>query len=415
MWGVSGQPRPLQKWLHTTSAGAPTAAPSVSAAMFQSTMPPMPPMQQQMPHMPHMQSSSLADQAMAPMRQNMIRLQQQQQYMGSCGLGAGVGFGGGPCGFGGARCSGGPTCVEVGGGPAMPKAPVRQPLALADGRISDPGDGASSADKRKKKKPRAPSSSESSSPRAKRIRKSGKKGKAADQEVNNNYVFFGASMSFGLRRVLPLAWRSEFLNAIDPECSAIRLPRLDEKGHDFLLYVRTDISPSLRVAATKCSSKDDLSAMVVREARRVDREQPHRKLALCGDIGNVADVAMRLGYSPHLTAAAAASPATAGPATASAATASMAGAGGGPCGSGARDRRGHGDRPGSSGGSNASNHGVQDGGADGGASGARGSGSDGACKGKSFEHLASGTLTQPLQAAHFATFVERRSTRRCSD
>ena len=72
----------------------------------------------------------------------------------------------------------------------------------------------------------------------------------------------GCSKVYGIRAVVPLDWRMQMLAAMDPQYTTIRTSRLDEVATDQLIYIRTDIRPSLRIGATRANTKEDLIQMV---------------------------------------------------------------------------------------------------------------------------------------------------------
>ena len=80
--------------------------------------------------------------------------------------------------------------------------------------------------------------------------------------INSNYRYMGGSKVYGMRAVVPLDWRMQMLAAMDPQYTTIRTSRLDEVSTDQLIYIRTDIRPSLRIGATRANTKEDLIQMV---------------------------------------------------------------------------------------------------------------------------------------------------------
>ena len=90
--------------------------------------------------------------------------------------------------------------------------------------------------------------------------------------INSNYRYMGCSKVYGIRAVVPIDWRMQMLAAMDPQYTTIRTSRLDEVSTDQLIYIRTDIRPSLRIGATRANTKEDLVQMVDATAASKKRE-----------------------------------------------------------------------------------------------------------------------------------------------
>ena len=185
------------------------------------------------------------------------------------------------------------------GPPSVEGAPDDKSLDLSTGRRT----------RTKRRRPRSDSdrsqSSGSSIPNRHRRRGSKRsrrrsRSRTGVEPLNGNYRFFGHSAGHGIRNCLPVAMRQELVSVCDEELTAIRTARLTDAQFDELLFVKTDILPTMRVAATKASSFANLKDMVQKEAQRLARTNPARQQMLSPDFANLREVAMRLGYPDHL-------------------------------------------------------------------------------------------------------------------
>ena len=127
------------------------------------------------------------------------------------------------------------------------------------------------------------------------------RGKKSDT-ISSAYKHLGASHIHGVRSVYPMKNREQILERIDPEYTAVRLHSAPEEQIDALMYILTNVPPTMRLSATRAKTHSALFDMLDREAKRLQKDQPGRTKMLAADLSNYKEVATRLGYPQELWA-----------------------------------------------------------------------------------------------------------------
>ena len=145
--------------------------------------------------------------------------------------------------------------------------------------------------RRTRTKTRSLSSSSSRSPT-----RSSKKAASVSDKLSSCYKYMGEIHYHGNRHCVPLNCRLGWITDLQPDINMLRIHSLEETQVYQLIYVLTNVPPTMRVSATRAKTKSALLALLKQEYDRITADQPTRKHMLSPDFTNLQDVAVKLGY-----------------------------------------------------------------------------------------------------------------------
>jgi hypothetical protein len=151
------------------------------------------------------------------------------------------------------------------------------------------------------------SSSSSSSSRRKRKKKKQKKGKRSrrrsspkdsdDDRISPAFKSLGAPHIHGIRNVLPKYQRLRILECINGEMfSRVKTSMLPEQSVDMLIFICTNVAPTMLLKHLRVKKKGQLRMMMRNESQRLLTAQPARLQHLSWDLSSLESIARQLGY-----------------------------------------------------------------------------------------------------------------------
>ena len=122
-----------------------------------------------------------------------------------------------------------------------------------------------------------------------------------DRKMSTAYRSLGCTWMVGEGRCCPKKFRMSLITSCNSqEYPMVRLSQLGEEQIDMLLYILTGILPSTRVQDLGCATKKEARAAIRSQYVVRLRRNASRLSVLAEELDNVAAVAVRLGYPPHL-------------------------------------------------------------------------------------------------------------------